>query len=150
MSQIVDPEVRRLAEIAAAIKGDYLREDISWADSPFAWIRARPSGQVGKIGEQLVAGWCTAKGLSVIKCRDPEADLIIESHRVEVKFSTLWENGQYVFQQFRNQDYEFAICLGLSPFQAHCWIIPKWFCNRLRHSIPARRVERPSGCMSRL
>lgn len=57
---IKDPEVLMLATIAGTLKGDYVREgpDDPWAASPFAWIRTRPSRQVGKIGEQLVAGWC--------------------------------------------------------------------------------------------
>lgn len=84
MGPIEDPEVQCLARIATAIKRDYIHEDAAWADSPFAWIRTRPSRQIGKIGEQLVAGWCTSKGMSVVKCRDSEADLIIEGHRVEI------------------------------------------------------------------
>lgn len=120
-----EPDVQRLAEIADKIKGEYIQEGKAWANSPFAWIRACPSRQIGKIGERLVAGWCAGRGLQVIGCRDPEADLLIEGHRVEVKFSTLWESGIYVFQQIRNQNYEYVICLGLSPFDAHCWVIPR-------------------------
>jgi hypothetical protein len=29
------------------------------------------------------------------------------------------------FQQLRDQRYDLAICLGVSPFHAHCWAIPK-------------------------
>jgi hypothetical protein len=25
----------------------------------------------------------------------------------------------------RDQNYAFAICLGISPFDAHCWVLPK-------------------------
>ena len=35
------------------------------------------------------------------------------------------EEGFYKFQQLRDQNYDFAICLGLSPFDAHCWVLPK-------------------------
>lgn len=125
MKHSLKSDVQCLADIAAKIRGEYIREDNAWADSPFAWIRTCPSRQVGKIGERLVAGWCVSKGLEVIGCRDSEADLLIEGHRVEVKFSTLWESGVYVFQQIRNQDYEYIICLGVSPFDAHCWVMPK-------------------------
>lgn len=96
-----------------------------WQGSPFAWIRTRPSRQRGKIGEQLVAGWCAAKDLDVVRSPDAEADRIIAGRRVEIKFSTLWESGVYAFQQIRDQNYEYAICLGLSPFDAHCWVISK-------------------------
>jgi hypothetical protein len=37
----------------------------------------------------------------------------------------LWESGIYNFQQIRDQDYEYVICLGISPFDAHCWVISK-------------------------
>ena len=125
--QIKDPEVLLLATIAGTLKGDYVREgpDDPWAGSPFAWIRTRPSRQVGKIGEQLVAGWCAAKGLDVTRSSNSEADRVIAGRRVEIKFSTLWESGVYKFQQLRDQDYEFAVCLGISPFDAHCWVISK-------------------------
>jgi hypothetical protein len=125
--EIKAPDVLMLASIAGTLKGDYMREgeDDPWAESPFGWIRTRPSRQVGKIGEQLVAGWCAAKGLDVISSGDSEADRIIAGRRVEIKLSTLWRSGVYKFQQIRDQNYEFAICLGISPFEAHCWVISK-------------------------
>lgn len=125
--QITDCEVKKLANIASTLKGRYVGEgsDDTWAESPFAWIRTRPSRQRGKIGEQLVADWCKAMGLDVTQSSNPTADLIIEGRRVEVKFSMLWQGGVYKFQQFRSQDYDFAVCLGVSPFDAHCWVISK-------------------------
>ncbi|HSV72350.1 MAG TPA: hypothetical protein VLH79_01155 [Chthonomonadales bacterium] len=126
-NRITEPEMEMLATIASALKCDYIREgaDDPWAVSPFAWIRTRPSRQAGKIGEQLVAGWCAAKGLDVTSSGDSEADRIIAGRRVEIKLSTLWESGVYKFQQLRDQHYEFAVCLGISPFDAHCWVISK-------------------------
>jgi hypothetical protein len=123
--KITDPDVQLLAARSAALRGDYAEDEMAWLDSPFAWIKTRPSRQVGAIGEQLVAGWCAAKGLDVARSPDSNADRIIEGYRVEIKFSTLWKNGSYKFQQLRDQDYQLAICLGLSPFDAHCWILPK-------------------------
>ena len=122
---IHDPDVRRLAEMATELRRKYVDMDSEWASSPFAWIKACPSRQVGKIGEQLVAKWCGQHGLSVGPVGDPGADLMIQGHRVEVKFSTLWKKGGYRYQQVRDQDYAFLICLGVSPTSAHCWILPK-------------------------
>jgi len=79
---------------------------------------------VGVIGEKLVAGWLAAKDCDVMRSPDAEADRIINGKRAEIKFSTLWA-GFYKFQQLRDQNYEFVICLGVSPFDAHCWAIPK-------------------------
>jgi len=125
--EIADPEVRLLASIAAALKGDYVKpeKEDPWTSSPFAWIKGLPSRQRGKIGEQLVAGWCAAKGFDVTHTGDSQADRLIQGCRVEIKFSTLWESGVYKFQQIRHQAYSHIVCLGLSPFDAHCWAIPK-------------------------
>lgn len=126
--QIIDPEVQMLTGLAEGIKGEYIREGAidPWLLSPFAWIRTLPSSRrKGKVGEQLVAGWCAAKGFDVIRSPDSDADRIIAGRRMEIKFSTLWETGAYTFQQIRNQDYEYAICLGISPFDASCWVVPK-------------------------
>lgn len=126
-NRIADAEVSILAGIAGMLQSDYLRPEVEqrWSGSPFAWIRTQPSRRVGKIGEQLVSGWCAAKGLDVQASGDSEADRIIRGHRVEIKFSTLWESGSYTFQQIRDQNYAHVICLGVSPFAAHCWAIPK-------------------------
>lgn len=88
-------------------------------------MRARPSRQVGVIGEKLVAGWLATKGFNVNRSPNADAARVIEGKRTEIKFSTLWESGVYRFQQIRDQDYELLICLGVSPFDAHCWAIPK-------------------------
>jgi hypothetical protein len=61
----------------------------------------------------------------VSRSPDSDADRVVEGKRVEVKFSTLWKNPPYKFQQLRDQNYDLAICLGVSPFNAHCWAISK-------------------------
>lgn len=136
LNSIPDPDVKAPANIAALLQPDYEVTDESWAGSPFAWIRARPSRQRGKIGEQLVAGWFAAKGLDVVGSKSSQYDRLIHSYRIEVKFSTLWGSGQYAFQQIRNQDYQYAICLGVSPFSAHCWVVSKELL--LKHVIGQR------------
>lgn len=123
---ISDPEVLALAAIAAALEPDYATPmDDPWSGSPFKWIKAQPSRTVGAIGESLVAGWSAAKGFDVVRSPNSQADRVIQGHRIEIKFSTLWKNGGYKFQQIRNQEYDFLFCLGVSPFDAHAWFIPK-------------------------
>ena len=112
-----DTELETLFYIATALKSTYIGDESSdpWANSPFAWIKTRPSRQVGKIGEQLVAEWCRQKEFIVSKSGDSEADLVLSGHRIEIKFSTLWGSGVYTFQQLRDQNYEYAFfrnCLG--------------------------------------
>lgn len=53
---------------------------------------------------------------------------------VEIKLSTLWDQGVYKFQQLRDQDYEFVLLLGLSPTVAHSWCVPKG--DAITNSIP--------------
>ncbi|MFT3770564.1 MAG: hypothetical protein QM820_34490 [Minicystis sp.] len=125
MPPITDPEVAALATISATLQIEYTAEGIEWLNSPFAWIKSRPSRQVGTIGERLVAGWLAAKDFDVVRSPDSDADRLVNGHRVEIKFSTLWKSGIYKFQQLRDQNYRFAICLGISPFDVHCWAIPK-------------------------
>jgi hypothetical protein len=122
---ITDPEVVALATIAATLQSEYAAEELEWVGSPFAWIKSRPSRQVGTIGERLVAGWLAAKDFDVTRSPDSDADRLVNGHRVEIKFSTRWKSGIYKFQQLRDQNYAFAICLGISPFDAHCWVLPK-------------------------
>ncbi len=123
---ISDPEVLALAAIAAALEPDYaIPMDDPWNGSPFKWIKSQRSRTVGAIGESLVAGWSAAKGFDVVRSPSSEADRVIQGHRVEIKFSTLWKSGGYKFQQIRNQDYDYCFCLGVSPFDAHAWLIPK-------------------------
>ena len=126
MSTIHDPEVRLLATFSEALRDDYRDPaDTPWERSPFGWVRERPSRQKGAIGEKLVAGYLACKGFDVNRSPDAEADRIIAGHRAEIKMSMLWKNGSYKFQQLRDQNYDFAVWLGISPFDAHCWVVPK-------------------------
>lgn len=125
--RIEDPDVRLLAGLAATLEADYGDNLLVWEGSPFAWIKSRPSRQVGAIGERLVAGWLAARDYTVGPSGDNESDRIVNDKRVEIKFSTLWAGGHYKFQQIRNQRYDLLICLGISPFDAHSWVFTKEF-----------------------
>lgn len=126
MPQIDDPDVQILSGLATALAPDYARAaNDPWLGSPFRWILSVPSRTKGAIGEALVAGWCAAKGFDVVRSHSSQADRIINGHRIEVKLSTLWETGGFRFQQIRDQDYDYVFCIGISPFDAQAWFIPK-------------------------
>jgi hypothetical protein len=114
-----------LATAANYIRADFHEVRLAWDGSPFEWVLKLPPGSKGKLGKQLVFQWCALKGLAVDRSPDSEADMLINGHRVEIKFSTLWKAGIYKFQQIREQDYEYSVCLGISPFEAHCWVVSK-------------------------
>jgi hypothetical protein len=123
-AEIKDPDVRMLAAISGTLSTDYAQAGESWMGSPFAWIKLHSSRRRGKIGKQLVSGFLAAKGFDVARVKGSSADRLVNGCR-EIKFSTLWKTGAYKFQQIRDQDYTILICLGISPFDAHCWAIPR-------------------------
>ena len=119
------PDFDLLASAATYIKNDLESDIAAWKNSPFEWILKLPAGSKGKLGKHLISQWCAVKGFSVDRSPDSEADMLINGHRVEIKFSTLWKTGIYRFQQLRDQNFEYSVCLGISPFEAHCWVISK-------------------------
>lgn len=96
-----------------------------WAGSPFEWLMRLPSRSRGRAGELIAESWLDGLGFDVRPPSNTGHDRIVSRRKVEIKFSTLWASGQYVFQQLRDQDYEFALMLGVSPAIARCWLIPK-------------------------
>lgn len=101
-------------------------EDAAWTASPFNWIRTIPSSSSrGATAARLVETWLRGLGFKVAPATNSNADRVVNGHPVEIKFSTRWAHGGYVFQQIRDQAYEFALLVGVSPLQAHGWSVPK-------------------------
>jgi len=96
-----------------------------WAGSPFEWLMRLPSRSRGRAGELIAESWLIGLGFEVRLPLNTGHDRIVSRRKVEIKFSTLWGSGEYVFQQLRDQDYELALMLGVSPTIAHCWLVPK-------------------------
>lgn len=129
-------EVPKLSQdfIMLAATANYLKNDLDkkleddidlWKNSPFEWILKLPPSRKGKLGSDLITSWLASKGTHVGKAKDATKTLIINKHKVSLKFSTLWANGIYKFQQIRSTGYEFIICFGVSPFAVHCWVFEK-------------------------
>lgn len=146
---IRDPEVAYLAALAGTLQADYVgeKETAMWSGSPFYWIKSRPSRQIGSIGEALAAGWAASKGFDVQKPLNSDHDRRIAGLKVEIKFSTLWTDNQiYKFQQLRDQDYDYALLLGVSPFDAQAWFVPK---AELSYNRPPALVPQHGGAAGR-
>lgn len=105
-----------------------------WAGSPFEWVMSLASRSRGKAGEKLAEAWLRRLGLSVSPPRSSEHDRIVNGVPIEIKFSTLWRSGQYVFQQLRDQDYLHVLLLGLSPHEVSIWMPPKM--DAFENAIP--------------
>lgn len=96
----------------------------AWLTSPNAWLTVLPTRGSHALGKRFVAGFLATRGFDVERCACDGADRLVNGARAALMFSTL-ESGSYKFQQLRDQNYAFALCLGISPFDAHCWVIPK-------------------------
>lgn len=124
--------------IALAANASYLQKDLQensdlWKDSPFEWVLQLPARKKGKLGRQLLSPWLESKGISIASTKDSSETLLIKGYRVPTKFSTVWDKGFYRFQQIRSKDYDYVMCLGISPMEAHCWIFPREYV--IKHAI---------------
>lgn len=125
MNGKIDREYGNIIKISSLLREEYAKENEEWLNSPFEWIKHKPSRTIGAIGEKIIASWLAMHDFEIRRSPDSEADRIVENKRVEIKFSTLWKNGYYVFQQIRDQNYDLIVLFGVSPHDAHCWVIPK-------------------------
>jgi hypothetical protein len=108
--------------------------DDPWEHSKFRWIRELQSRRRGKAGELVVTNWLRSEGFEVGRSTSSDSDRSVGLHQVEIKLSTLWDTGQFVFQQLRDQDYRYVILLGITPNEARIWVLPK--AVAMRHSTP--------------
>ena len=122
---IDDPDLARFVHVTNTVSKEYAANMESWSGSPFAWILTLPSRARGAAGEKIVDAWLTENGFNVRRSGQTGCDRLVNSRKIEIKFSTLWKSGEYVFQQLRDQDYTSVFCLGISPAHVHAWIIPK-------------------------
>jgi site-specific DNA-methyltransferase (adenine-specific) len=129
-------EIPKLSQdfIMLAATANYLQNDLDkkleddidlWKNSPFEWTLKLPPARKGKLGSDLITSWLASKGEDIGKTKGATKTITINEHKVSLKFSTLWKNGVYTFQQIRSTGYEFVICFGISPFAAHCWVFEK-------------------------
>jgi hypothetical protein len=85
------------------------------------------------------SSWCASKKLSTDRSKDPGENLIINGNKLSIKFSTLWKNGKYNFQQIRREGYDYVLCFGISPTKAHCWVFERDYA--IQHAKPQHKSE---------
>ncbi len=124
---ITDSDVVRFCDIAQSLSSQADAKSNMWRGSPFRWIALNlPSRSRGKVFEDLVRKWCAEHSMKIGAASGTQADIMIDGVRVEVKGSTLWTGNKiYKFQQIRDQNYRLLVCLGISPFDVHSWVMPK-------------------------
>jgi site-specific DNA-methyltransferase (adenine-specific) len=133
------PGFEMLVATASYLKANLQEKSELWEGSPFEWLLQLPARQKGALGGRLVASWCASKGLSTDRSKDPGENLTINGYKIAIKFSTLWNNGKYNFQQIRRDGYDYVLCFGISPSEAHCWIMKRDFA--ISHAKPQHKYE---------
>lgn len=86
--------------------------------------------------EDIVACYLEARGFTIKESDSKDYDLEVNGKKVEIKGSLLSTGGTFIFNQIRDQDYDFLFLLGLTPYEgfqdddktykgAYVWVIPK-------------------------
>ena len=113
----------KLATDSTFIRSKLQNQNDLWKDSPFEWVLQLPARTKSKLGEHLVMSYLSRNGLTVNEINNKSGvKLLVNKQIVSIKFSTLWEGGNYRFQQIRKSGYDYLLCFGLSPKNAHCYI----------------------------
>jgi site-specific DNA-methyltransferase (adenine-specific) len=132
-----DQDFELLSHLAMYIRNDIEEQSEVWKSSPFNWVTQLAAAKKGKLGKNLIASWCSIKKIPVEFAKDKSGNLLINGCKVSIKFSTLWSEGSYKFQQIRTEGYDYLICFGISPSAAHCWVISRD--QVLKGSIPQHK-----------
>ena len=119
-------EFSKMAQISKDLEPYYRVDNDTWADSPFEWIKKMPTpGEKGVAGARMVIQWLNANNFPASATKNADSNLSIHGKAIALKFATLSEKGKYIFNQIRDQEYDFLMCIGVMPRDAHGWIAPK-------------------------
>jgi len=106
-------------------------ESQAWNASPFSWIRHLPPGSKNVVGRHVATGLLQAYGITATSHTQ---QIRVNGQGISVKVALKWQQGIIKFQNIRDTNFDYALCLGLYPNRAFGWLIPKseiW----LDHSI---------------
>ena len=110
---------------------DCKKEIEIWCNLHFGSILSMPSGTKGALGKKLVTVFLEKEGCRVESVSGRSRDKLINDFRCQIKLSTLWEHGDYKFQQVKNTKCNFLLCLGISSNNIHFWYAKDNFWNQL-------------------
>jgi hypothetical protein len=113
-----------LSDFAIQLENEYLDDDGAemWEGSPFAWIRDNKPATIGAIGRRLARSVFQEAG---IQSEFSRYTLIAGNATIAIKFSMEWTGGGFIFEQIKDNNYDYILCLGIRPDAAHGWLIPK-------------------------
>src|SRR5581483_11075283 len=114
--QKMSSEFIMLAGVANHLQEALGESNDLWEYSPFEWVLHLSPRQKGKLAGDLIRYWLNSKGLQLDPVKDSSEMISLNGLRFAIKFSTLWTNGIYKFQQIRPKGFDYLICLGISPF----------------------------------
>lgn len=132
-------EFQALAASISHLQKDLEKINDLWKGSPFEWLLQLSPRKKAKLGRQMTTRWLVRNGVSFDLGGDSNEALRIKGWRIAVKFSVVDKKGIYRFQQIRADDCDYALCLGISPFEAHCWLFSRE--DILRHGARRRKTE---------
>lgn len=120
-----DEDFLLLAKTASYLQKDLEQINDMWKDSPFEWVLQLPPRSKAKLGREILTPWLINNGIEVRKPKSSSETLTLNGVDFAIKFSLLWKNQVYQFQQIKSSGPENIICFGISPNQVHCWVIDK-------------------------
>lgn len=124
--EIFSSEFKNLIKITSNFQSIYDEKSDIWRNSPFEWIMHLPARSKGKIAREILIKWLSNEGIILEREGGTNENLVINKKIYAVKFSSLWaDKNIYKFQQIRMDGPNFVICFGISPFEVHCWVMPK-------------------------
>lgn len=114
----------------------YYPKNTAWQSSSFNWIRGLPPGSKGTVGRNIATGLFNHYGLTATTHK---SQIRVNGNGISVKLALMWDSGVLKFQNIRDTDFDFALCLGLYPSHAFGWLVPKgeiWANHAVRNDRP--------------
>lgn len=114
-------------DVARAIEHRFDRPaNDKWRWSPFAWMRRLPSAKKHEAAKLMLRRWLKAQEFAVRSLKHRSASYLkINGHLVSLKVSFEWDECLYMFQQIRQEPYEYAMLAGISPARVRLWTVPR-------------------------